>query len=522
MANPTGSTPDTLFDEVLDVAIRGARRIAFVHGWTRLALSGGAGMLAALALAPFYAIPAILVSITLLIWLIDGLDEGLKGVLEALAAGAAFGLGYFSVAFYGLWLSSPLGLVLVAWASLFPALAVLVAHQFWTAGPERGLTLAIVFTAAEWCRGHFFGGLPLALVGSVWAETPHMLQIAAWVGVYGLSLLTLAVASAIAGCLPNPSFAYHGPGQHMRLTLWWPAAALAAMGLVFLAGLWRLSGDTASASDQTIVRIVTAPEGVCDLDPADLQRKSTLPTNNFDYSRVSMLIIPGTPCGPGFLSERPGGTEIVSAWIKENQVAVVQSARRARQGGLYDALHIIDVEGEIRATYDRSHGLPFGFGPAHATHPTVPIFLGAGPRTYAPSDVPEFGLLVGIDVAASGDVVDHTKRPAWLLNLSDEKDAFPGTRKQFADAARLRAVEEGLPVVRGAAGGISVVFDAYGKTVIGSDGHQSGIIDTALPAPLPATFYATTGAISVLLSLICAAGLAYGISRWRLPSVRAT
>ena len=127
MANPTGSTPDTLFDEVLDVAIRGARRIAFVHGWTRLALSGGAGMLAALALAPFYAIPAILVSITLLIWLIDGLDEGLKGVLEALAAGAAFGLGYFSVAFYGLWLSSPLGLVLVAWASLFPALAVLVA-----------------------------------------------------------------------------------------------------------------------------------------------------------------------------------------------------------------------------------------------------------------------------------------------------------------------------------------------------------------------------------------------------------
>ena len=521
MANPTGPHPNTLLNEFSDMAIRGARRIAFAHGWRRLGLACVAGVLAALALAPFYAIPGVVLGMTLLVWVIDGLDEGLKGAVEALSAGAAFGLGYFGVAFYGFWLADPVGLALVGWASVFPAIAVLAAHRLWTAGPERGLTLAVALSGAEWCRGHLFGGLPLALIGPIWAEIPQMLQITAWIGVYGLSLITFAVSSAIAGGLPNPSFAGHGSSDKTHLILWWPGAAMGVLLLVFFAGLMRLSGEALPATGQTFLRIVTAQEGVCDLDPADLQRNSSLPERNLKYSDFSMLIIPGPSCGTGFLSEREGGTDIVAAWIEKGQVAVVQSARRARQGGVYDALHVIDVEGQIRATYDRSHGLPFGLGPKLSAHPAAPVSLGGGPRTYAPSDVPEFGLLVGIDVAASGAVVDRAKRPAWLLNVSDERGAVSGTQKQFVDAARLRAVEEGLPLVRGAAGGMSIVVDAYGRMVGGSGAHQSGLLDLALPAPLPPTFYARIGDLAALLAMLCAGGLAYGIAKWRLPSVRA-
>ena len=251
MANATGSQPDTLLSEILDAAIRGARRIAFAHGWRRSTLAVCGGVLTAFALVPFHVIPGVLLGITLLIWLIDGLDEGWTGAFEAFLTGTAFGVGYFSVAFYGLWLTDLDGLVLIAWASLFPAIAVLIAHQVWTVGPERGLTLAIVLSGAEWCRAHVFGGLPLALVGSVWAEIPPMLQITAWVGVYGLSLITLAGASAIAGGLPNPSFTGHGRAKLAPFSLWWPAATLGTLLLVFLIGLWRLPGEVADPANQT-------------------------------------------------------------------------------------------------------------------------------------------------------------------------------------------------------------------------------------------------------------------------------
>ena len=521
MAKLAGTNPDTLLTEILDIATRGARRIAFAHGWRRVTICMLAGVLAALALAPFYAIPGVLLGVTLLIWVIDGLDEGLKGAFEALLAGAAFGLGFFGVALYGFWLSSVEGLVLLAWASLFPAFAVLTAHRFWTVGPERGLTLAIVLTASEWCRGHFFGGLPLALTGAMWAELPYMLQITAWIGVYGLSLVTLAAASAVAGCLPNPSFSHNAAGHKPHLTLWWLSVALGVVLLIFFFGLWRVSGVGVSSANDIFVRIVTTPEGVCDIDPEDLRREPALSGDDLVYEEFSILIVPGPACGTGFLSEQAGGTEIVSAWIEKDQVAVVQSARRARLGGIYDALHVIDSDGEIRATYDRSHGLPFGLAQQHPLHPDAAIFLGAGPRTYAPSDVPEFSLLLGVDVTASGNVVDRTKRPAWLLSLSDDRNALPGARKQFVDAARLRAVEEGLPVVRAAAGRPSVVFDAYGRKTTGREAQQSGVLDLALPVPLTSTIYSKIGDLAVLLALLSAGGLAYGISRWRLPSIRA-
>jgi apolipoprotein N-acyltransferase len=156
--------------------------------------------------------------------------------------------------------------------------------------------------------------------------------------------------------------------------------------------------------------------------------------------------------------------------------------------------------GPPAAIYDKWHLVPFGeYQPSWFPLPiqVVPgggFASGAGPSTLHVPGVPAFGPLICYEAIFPGQVVDRADRPAWLVNVTN--DAWFGNSagpRQHLAAARMRAVEEGLPVMRAANTGISAGFDAFGHLVGRVSMNVTGISVILLPAALPPTLFARFG-----------------------------
>jgi apolipoprotein N-acyltransferase len=139
---------------------------------------------------------------------------------------------------------------------------------------------------------------------------------------------------------------------------------------------------------------------------------------------------------------------------------------------------------------------------------------GPGPVTLAAPGLPPFGALICYEVIFPGAVTPRP-RPDWLVNVTN--DAWFGVSSgpwQHLAAARLRAVEEGLPLARAAQTGISAVFDGFGRRLALLPTGATGSLATALPGPLPATPFARFGLL--LPGLLALACMAAGLFGWRI------
>jgi apolipoprotein N-acyltransferase len=149
--------------------------------------------------------------------------------------------------------------------------------------------------------------------------------------------------------------------------------------------------------------------------------------------------------------------------------------------------------------YDKWHLVPFGeYQPNW-----IPLVLafgpggfvgGTGPATVRAAGLPPFAPMICYEAIFPGAVVDPANRPAWLVTVTN--DAWFGNSsgpRQHLAAARLRAVEEGLPIMRAANTGISAGYDAFGHELgrIGMD--EAGTLALALPGALPPTLFAQFG-----------------------------
>jgi apolipoprotein N-acyltransferase len=127
------------------------------------------------------------------------------------------------------------------------------------------------------------------------------------------------------------------------------------------------------------------------------------------------------------------------------------------------------------------------------------------------------------EIIFPGQVVDDLFRPDWIFNATN--DAWFGASigpEQHLASARMRAVEEGLPVVRAANTGISAIIDANGEIVARLDTGRTDVINESLPAARTATPYGRFGDWT-FLSLICAAWtlrFAFGLAKQRHKSVK--
>ncbi|MCH7710227.1 MAG: apolipoprotein N-acyltransferase [Proteobacteria bacterium] len=516
-----------------------ARRTAALAGWPRRLVAVGLGVLATAALPPLFAVPLLVVAFTGLVWLIDGAGAARSPARAAFAAGWWFGFGHFFTGLY--WITNSLlvdadrfgWLVpfavsgLSAGLAIFPGLAAAAVRLSGARGAGRVLALAVAWTAVEWLRGHILSGFPWNLLATAWVFSDAVSQTVAVIGAYGLSLLTVALAAAPATLGDRLG----GGADAGRGRRW---AAVVVMTVLF-GGLWaagevRLASAPAEGSDGSMVPGVRLRLVQANID----QRLKWSPSEraaNFGkylsmtkgpgFEKVTHVIWPETAVP--YIVARDAEARAAIAAVVPPKGLLISGAIRATAAGVkpfevWNSAHAIDQSARIVGTYDKFHLVPFGeYMPLRGVLPLQKITPGAvdfsagpGPRTLALPGLPPVSLLICFEVIFPGNVLDRGNRPRWLLNLTNDAwfGESTGPYQHFA-AARLRAVEEGLALVRSANTGISAVIDPYGRVIARLDLGVEGVLDSPLPLPLEGlTPYARFGDWIFLGLLAIAVGLA--------------
>jgi apolipoprotein N-acyltransferase len=448
-----------------------------------------AGVAAALGQAPWGLWPVALLGYAGLFALMRG-----KSLRRALGLAWLAGLAHFMLAMG--WIVQPF---LIepdrhAWMAPFALFGLAGGlGLFWMAAALPGSVArrAMAFLAAEALRGHLFTGLPWAMAGHVWIDTP-VAQVAALGGALGLSALTLGLAATMAR------------GQRGAFA---GMVALAAAGWVFGA-----SRPPAPEPRGPMIRIVQ-PNAPQDLkwDPRHaeywfLQHLDlTAQPGAADAPPPELVIWPETAVP--FLLDRPFDGLDMAARAAGGARIAMGIQRRDGQGRYFNSLAVIGPAAQIEAVYDKHHLVPFGeyvpvLGHWADRWPALAGFAMQQLQGYTPGqgpdvlDLGDLGLalpLICYEAVFARNLRTDT-RPDWVMQATN--DAWFGTASgpfQHLAQARLRAIEQGLPVLRSANTGVSAVIDARGR-VIGSLGMgQAGVIDSPLPPALPATVYAHLG-----------------------------
>lgn len=534
-------------------------RILALAGWRRRGLAFAAGGASVLAMAPFFAFPVLWLTLPVLVWLIEAqpaeeIETAASGrwarlrvhrAFGAAEAGWWFGFGYF---FAGLiWIGEAffvgpkVFMVLIPFAIAgLPALlavfwAAATALARWPASlptPSRVVLLAVTLGLAEFLRGHVMTGFPWNVLGYALTSPLPLMQSAAYVGIYGLTVLAVLIFA-----LPLVLWAQAGPreaGRGMRATAL--AVALAPLAVMFVLGAWRLSGPPLAALPDAKVRIVqpsvpqdekwklenqerffndhlalsaTNPAGVRD-DLAGITHvvwpEAAMPFLSLEYPMVRQSI--------GRML--PGSTLLLAGGLRAEYEGEGPQRRRVR---IFNSILTFGKGGDLVTQYDKIHLVPGGeymplqtmfdaIGLAPITRRIGGFTAGAGPRQvmHVPG-LPAIGPLVCYEAIFPAAVVQAAERPGLLVNVTNDGWFGDSTGpRQHYHQARVRAVEEGLPLVRSANNGISAAFDAHGR-VLGTLGmNVRGTLDVAVPQALPAPPYARYGDWPFLLEIAALLG----------------
>ena len=477
-----------------------AGRVSALRGWRRAGLAFLLGALAGLAFAPLFLFPFMVIGLTALVWMIDGRRTG----AASFSAGWWWGFGHYLVCFYWVceallvdpwrfgWLIPPIMAGLGGGIALFVGLAALITRWLDFPGPARVLSFACAWTGMEWLRGHLLSGFPWDLAGYSLAFSDPLIQYAAFGGIWGLSILVVAIAAMPATL---------GMGNR-RLGFASVGAALLAAVLLYAGGAWRLAGATDAKPPGVVLRLVqpAIPETlkwVQGMGEQHVTLTRALTARVPGIENVRAAIWPETAIP--FLLERD---ERLRRWLTDvlpPQGILITGSLRGEplQGDLqrvYNSLDVVGRDGTLLATADKFHLVPLGeYVPLRRVFPfldkitpgAMDFTPGPGPQTIKVANLPAFGVLICYEAIFPGRVVDPDHRPQWLLNITN--DAWFGKSSgpyQHFVAARMRAVEEGLPLVRVANTGISGLVDAYGRASDEIALGDSGVRDVELPAAL--------------------------------------
>ncbi|BCW86963.1 Apolipoprotein N-acyltransferase [Alphaproteobacteria bacterium SO-S41] len=489
----------------------------------RMGLAALAGGAAVFGMAPFNLWPVLLLALGVFAWLIDDAVGTARPIRRAAWTGWAFGFAYFAGGFYWIgeafyvdpstiWMMPFAVTLLPAGMALYYALAGGVAAAFGRRGAAGALILTAAFATVEFVRGFLFTGFPWNLFGSAFIDAP-IAQGAALIGVYGLTF-----AAMLAGFSLAPLVTARGPARAVPF-----AAGLVLLGGLFGYGMTRANPDVTGASVR--LRVVQPDNPQSEKAQRDYMRRLWQRLTGLTFGagadKIDVFIWPEGVIG--FLDETPEALTAIGEAMAPGQFLLAGSARRelTDDGGTryFNALLAIDGEGRVEAVYDKAHLVPFGeylpfpeaFRMLDIASLTARIggafTAGPGLRTLELPGVPAFGALICYEALFPHDVVAVGPRPRWLVNVTD--DSWFGTQTgphQHLTAARFRAIEEGLPVIRAATTGISAVIDAEGTIVSATELQTATALDADLPAAYADTLFARFGhwslALLILISLV--------------------
>jgi apolipoprotein N-acyltransferase len=515
--------------------------IARLQTWKLALAAFFAGALSVLAMAPFFLWPIMFLTFPALLWILDAIclreaeqQEPLRvfatRLRRAALIGWAFGSGYFLGSVY--WIGyafyvdaeryavlMPFAVIgLAAGLGLFYAIPAVLTAAMWRKGYARLVAFAFCFFCAEAARGYLLTGFPWNLFGEALAANSAHMQLAAYIGVYGLTLAALLIFPAPAAFIAAPA----AMGRRLKMPL---VIAVIALAGSYAFGSQRLRQNPGEVEGAR-VRIVQPnipqqekwkPEN----RRAIFDRMLALSRNGTrgeDISAFTHVIWPesSVPFLFGFNQEifsleahdllaaliPPGTTIILGA---ERAEGILSVDARYSFNRVFNSLFVVGRGAAIETIYDKTHLVPFGeYVPLHEalslmgfrvfSHQLDGFEAGA---EHAPlvetAHAPPFLPLICYEIIFPGRVPNKGRRPGWLVNVTN--DAWFGESTgpyQHLHQARIRATEEGLPVIRAANTGISAVIDPYGRVLEQLNLGNAGAIDHGLPQALPATFYEKT------------------------------
>ena len=526
------------------------------RGWRRRGLAFAAGALSNLALAPFFFAPILFLTLPVLVWLIDDAAAHPGGRREAArAAGGAgwwFGLGYFLFGLFWIgeaflvesekfgWLLPLAVSAMPAGLALFWAGAAAGAATVWRPGVGRLLVLALFLGAAEWLRGHILTGFPWNVLGYALTWPLVLMQSASLLGIYGLTLIAVPVFSA-----PLVLTAEASRGR-LRRRAGLKALAITGVPLALLAAYGTAWLATAPAGTVEGVRIRIVQPSVAQRDKWQPEKQAEIFQDHIALSErdasgkrdglaeITHVIWPEAAM-PFLPLEHPEALAAIGEMLPDGAFLLTGALRRegAGSGGLagrperaYNSLMAFDGAGALEAVYDKTHLVPFGeylpwqgaleaIGLEQLTRRRGGFSVGVTPRpVLAVPGLPPVGGLICYEAVFPGVGAQSERRPGLFVNVTNDGwfGDTTGPRQHFHQA-RVRAVEEGVPLVRAANNGISAVVDSSGRALVMLGMNERGSVDSHLPAARTFSPYAVLGDSVFLLLGLVFASIVYIVGR---------
>ncbi|MBM3468411.1 MAG: apolipoprotein N-acyltransferase [Alphaproteobacteria bacterium] len=467
-----------------------------------LVVSGILGGLAALSMPPLHYWFILPLAFSGFLILLEN-EDSLKKIFWL---GWVFGFGYFLGSLYWLgnaprtlemWYAVPFAAVgLPIGLAFFPAFVSLATCWAVKSPIARVFAFVAFWSIGEWLRGHILTGLPWNLIGYTWDI--WMLQTTSVIGIYGLSLLTV-----LSACI----FATRHKGWYMSVIL----------GICILSfwGNYRVTQSSKDAVKDLGVnlRIVQAsiPQQTKWLAEhfqenleryialSHLEAEKPLAAVIWPESSVTVVVEKSPPLISLLASAAPIGGMILFG------------APREVNGLLHTSLLALNSQGNMVGVYDKSHLVPFGeYMPLRSlitlkklTYGDQDYTPGSGVITLPLPGLPSVSPLICYEAIFPHAVVDEKNRPFWMLNITN--DAWYGHSAgpyQHLQIVRVRAIEEGMPLIRAANNGISAVIDSYGRILYRLELDEIGFIDFSLPKRLEyVTLYAQWGEL-IFVSMV--------------------
>ncbi len=501
------------------------------------------GAIAATGFEPLALWPLTLIALALLIALLANAQTSAR----ALGLGWLFGLGHFSVGMNWLataftyqsempvWLGGFAVVALAGVLAVFPGLAALGG---WLLGKGNRsalvLALAASWITAEWLRGWVLTGLPWNPLGVITLKSyanPGLAYLGQWLGTYALSGLVVVLSGAWAIALQRRRADWRG-----AVLVLGPAALL-----VIPTPVDSREGTIA----YTLVQADVRQEELH--DPAQFEAT---------FQRAMALsrpLVPGQPrlifwsesglpdyLQPGYPAAwyratthaaDPAQSRLrIGRMIGEGSILVTGNDRLEMRGdevvGARAGVTAIDSKGEIRGTYDKSHLVPFGeyvplkwlmdsFGLSRFVPGDFEFWPGPGPRTLDFGALGKAGMQLCYEIIFPGAVTQPGQRPDFIFNPSNEGWYGDWASPQLLAQTRLRAIEEGLPVIRATTTGISAVIDASGAVRQSIQLRAADRRDGLIPLAQEPTLFARLGNGLSLVWAIALLGLSMVARRRR-------
>ena len=457
-----------------------------------------AGAISVFSFAPHYFVICGIGAYSLLLWLL----LNAKSRKELFGEAYSFGFAHFALGFS--WIGNALliepekfgflyPIVIIASGAFFglffalPATLIPLGRKPW----QKWLFFCAAVVVFEWIRSFIFTGFPWNLTGYSLAFSDEIIQVAACGGSYLLSLVALLIYS-IGGLV----YYY----KQKKIALICGAIVLISVVIVWVGGYWRLKNKDVKETD-VVVRIVqpSIPQNIkWDRGTAEQIFQTYLEFSSIETNIKPNLIVWGETASPFVLDEDNTHLQQAVSIIPDGSYLVSGMITYQRSGSWYqpyNSMVVIDSKGEFLDYYHKSHLVPFGeYIPLREY---LPDFIkpvanaigtfgrGKGPKKIVLDNMPSFGGIICYEAIFPHEIVDENIRPDFLINLTN--DGWYGNSAgpyQHWIATKMRAVEEGIAIIRAANNGISGMINAYGQDIKKLPLNYKGILDIKLDTPL--------------------------------------